>query len=110
MTMKGYHTMKTVRNTEREIEKKLSEIDDLIFDWMTEMDMPEGTTISGDVHFARGQYLDAIKKNMTDLLKAVDDGMYCMDCGALITEYNTIWNHDHECYCKTCAIKHMIPF
>lgn len=101
--------MKTMRNTEQAIQKKLNEIDDLILDWMEAMDLPGGTTISGDVHYARGKYLDAIKQNMTDLLEAVDDGMYCAECGKLITEDDTVW-HDHECFCKLCATRKMIPF
>lgn len=102
--------MKTVRNVENEVRRKLMEIDDLILDWMEDMDMPDGTAISSEVHDARRNYEDTISQFMTGLLKAVDDGMYCMECGALLTENHTVWNLNHECYCTRCATMKMIPF
>lgn len=103
--------MKTeVRNYENDIRAKVGEIEDLLLDWMEEMDLPEGTELDWEIHFQGEKYLDSIQKYMTDIRKAVDDGTYCIECGALITEYDTVWNFDHECYCKKCAARKMIPF
>lgn len=102
--------MKTIRKCEQDIRRKLTEIDDIIFDWMEQMDMPDGTTLSSDVHEARGRYEDTLMKFMTNMLKAIDDGLYCSECGRLITEDEVVWNHDHECFCKRCATMKMIPY
>lgn len=102
--------MTTVRKVEDDIRRKLTEIDDIILDWMADMEMPEGTPIGSDINYARGEYMDAITKYMNGLLKAMAEGRYCMECGALIPEDDTVWNHDHECYCKRCATRKMIPF
>lgn len=98
------------RNYEFEIKSKISEIEDLVLDWMEDMDLPDGTELNGDIHAQGGELYDTIMKYFKDTEKAVDDGMYCMECGALLTQKHTIWNFNHECYCPKCAAMKMIPF
>ena len=46
-------------NYKERIKHHLDEIEDLIFDWMSEMDMPDGMTID-DVHYECGDLMDTI--------------------------------------------------
>lgn len=101
--------MTTVSKLVNDIRSKLTEIDYLVLDWMADMDMPEGTAISGDVYYAKDKYLDAIVANVNGLLKAISDGTYCADCGKPLLEDDMVW-HDHECFCKMCAIRKHIDF
>lgn len=112
--------MRQVRNLEKDRElrsetedvimQKLTAIDDILFDWMEEMDAPEGVTLSGALYDARNKYADAIHQYMNDLEEAIEAEIYCMDCGKLLLPDDTVWTHDSECFCKRCAVRKMIPF
>ena len=102
--------MKSIRKAEHEIQKKLTEIDDILFDWMEQMDIPDGVMLTSDVYDARTKYADTLSKYMKGVLEALNDSLYCAECGKLLLEDDLVWNHDHECYCKRCARRKHIPF
>lgn len=57
------------RNYEMKIQKQLDSIEDLLFDWMTEKDLPYGLTIDGDLHSQIGSIMESVKRFMEDTEK-----------------------------------------